>query len=90
MKSGVTEDGEPNHDTLAKLLRLRNNVDNIYDTFQSCWDGEIIMSKGNFLNTDLVNLDTIHYAVSKEVFNYSKPKHFNTEKYSISDIFSGD
>ena len=62
-----TEDGVPNNDTSAKLLHLRNHVDNIYDTFQLCWDVEMNLDQEDFRETGLVNLDAIYYASSNEI-----------------------
>ena len=90
MMNVLTGDGGTKNDTLAKLLRLRNHIDKIYDNFQACCDGEIILSKDDFRDTDLVNLDAMQYAGSNEVSHHSTPKHFSEEKYSNIDGFSGD
>ena len=60
----------------------------MYDIFQARWEGEIIFSKDEFRDTDLLNLDAIQYAGSNEDSSYSTPKYFNTEKYSTIDGFS--
>ena len=75
MMNILTEDGEPNNDTLYKLFHLRNYVNKIYDNFQACWEGKIFFSKDNFRYKDLVNLDAIQYAGSNEESSYSTPKH---------------
>ena len=57
----LAEDGEPNNDTLARIMRLRNHVDIMYEKFQANWEGEIFLSKDDFKNKSLVNLDAIQY-----------------------------
>ena len=85
----LAEDGELNNDTLARIMRLRNHVDIMYEKFQANWEGEIFLSKDDFKNKSLVNLDAIQYAGSNE-YTFYPPKYFDTEKYSTVDGFSGD